>query len=139
MSTQYAFDCNIWLKHSLLFVIFQSTFVYIRAVFSHASWRRAFFSWWYRFLIRNEFQNFNRTCKKKDCIQWWIVRCFNKRTSSEIRILLIRSAFRSRTFVKNISNFDFNVLFDRRSANEKWCLIVFSSSCDNKCLFNMHP
>jgi hypothetical protein len=53
------------------------------------------------------------------------------------QILFIRSAFRNKTFVKNASNFDFDVLFNRRFANEKRCLIVFSSSCDNKCLFNM--
>jgi hypothetical protein len=36
-STQYAFDCSIWFMHSLLFVIFQSAFVCIQSIFSHAS------------------------------------------------------------------------------------------------------
>jgi hypothetical protein len=132
MSAQYAFDYSIWLEHSLLSVIFQSTFTCIRAVLSHASWRRAFLSWWYRLLIRSEFQSYSRTCRKRDCIQWWIVRCFDKRTQSEIKILFTRFAFRSRTLVKSASNFDFDVLFDRRSANERRCLVVFSSSCDSR-------
>jgi hypothetical protein len=47
------------------------------------------------------------------------VRCFNKRIQLKIKISLIRFAFRSRTFVKSVSSSDFDVLFNRRFANEK--------------------